>query len=657
MRLLIIGGTGLLSGAVVKEAQKKGIEVTIVNRGIKSKIMPQGVKVITADFRNEIMMSTALQDLHFDAAIDFICFNKEQMEYSVKLLSRHCDQYIFISSACVYNYALPGVKTEDSEKVFEKWSYSVNKWASECCLTELAKELKFNYTIIRPCITYDDSRIPYGMTPPYGYHWTIVGRILSGKPIIRWNGGTTKWNMMRVEDFVVGFVGIVGNEQAYNQVYNISGDNAYSWNDVISCVEKAVKKKAVIYDLDSDEYTHLSNDKEGRIYGRSSDLICSNQKIKDLVPEFKTTYDLQDGIMKTIEGYKSRDFERGIDYVFDANMDRTIIKSCKKHGIKPSDYKLSFVDYLDNATNKEKLKYYAIRNGVRIVNTKFGIPLIGFGTFPYKEVLTKCIPTAILGGVKLIDTSDNYENEDFVGKGLAKVYLDNVIVIGKFSQPLRTYELEKCFEESKQKLGKLNIYLLHWPYPYLWKKQWKRMEDLYLEGKCDAIGVCNFDLGYMKELLAICRVKPTINQFERHPLFQQQELVDFCIDNDIVVMAYSPVARMDKELHESHILKSIANKYGKTVIQVILRWDIDTNCVPIPASSSEEHIKENFDIFDFHLTNEEIAAINSLENGKRVRFNPRTRFSRSEIFRMLTYRFGLYGLLQMAKTNSLLIKQ
>jgi nucleoside-diphosphate-sugar epimerase len=395
MKLLVIGGTGLLSGAVVREALNKDIEVTIVNRGIKSKVMPQGAKVITADFRNETMMKSALQDLYFDAAIDFICFNKEQMEYSVKLLSQHCDQYIYISSACVYNYALPGVKTEDSEKVFEKWSYSVNKWAGECCLTELAKELKVNYTIIRPCITYDDSRIPYGMTPPYGYHWTLVGRILAGKPIIRWNGGTTKWSMMRVEDFVVGLVGVVGNKDAYNQAYNISGDNAYSWNDVIECVEDAINKKAIFYDLTSEEYTILSNDKEGRIYGRSSDLICSNQKIKDLVPEFKTTYNLQDGIMKTIAGYQNEKFERGIDYAFDAYLDRTILKSCKEHGIKSSNYKLGFVDYLGNSTNKEKLRYYAIRSNIRIVNTKFGIPLIVFGSFPYKDVLVKCIPKSI----------------------------------------------------------------------------------------------------------------------------------------------------------------------------------------------------------------------------------------------------------------------
>ena len=275
---------------------------------------------------------------------------------------------------------MPGIKSEDSEKIFEKWSYSVNKWASECYLMDMAKKLNINYTIIRPCITFDDSRIPYGITPPYGYHWTIVGRILEGKPIIRWNEGTTKWNMMRVEDFVVGLVGVIGNKKAYNQAYNISGDYAYSWNDVIACVEKVVKKDAIFYDMSSDEYTKLSNDLQGVIYGRSSDLICSNKKIKDLIPEFKTNYDLEEGINKTIEGYKKNNFEKGIDYLYDAVMDRIIMRSCKEHGISSSTYNLGFVDYLGNATIKDKLRYYATRNNLKIINTKYGIPLIKFAT-------------------------------------------------------------------------------------------------------------------------------------------------------------------------------------------------------------------------------------------------------------------------------------
>ena len=144
------------------------------------------------------------------------------------------------------------------------------------------------------------------------------------------------------------------------------------------------------------------------------------------------------------------------------------------------------------------------------LNNGFLIPEIGYGTFPNKEKLVEVIPIAYKNGYKLIDTSDNYLNEEFVGQGLSKIDSQDIVVVSKFSQPLRTFDLEKCFNESKQKLGKLNIYLLHWPFNHLWKQQWKLMEALYSDGLCDAIGVCNFDMGYMKELLSFCKIKPAI---------------------------------------------------------------------------------------------------------------------------------------------------
>lgn len=275
------------------------------------------------------------------------------------------------------------------------------------------------------------------------------------------------------------------------------------------------------------------------------------------------------------------------------------------------------------------------------LNNGFFLPPIGYGTFPQKDTLVDNVPIAIKAGYQMIDCSDNYKNEEFVGKGLASYDSSKIVVVTKFSQPLRTNEIEKCFEESREKLGRINVYLLHWPFPFLWKKQWRKMEDLYLSGKCDAIGVCNFDLGYLKELLSFCKVKPAINQFERHPIFQQQELCEFCQKNDIAVMSYSPVARMDKTLFESPVLLRIANKYNKTVSQIILRWDIDTNSIPIPASSSKVHIEDNFDIFDFKLDKSEINEINNMEIGKRIRFNPRTRFSYKKKLKFLACRIRM----------------
>ena len=275
------------------------------------------------------------------------------------------------------------------------------------------------------------------------------------------------------------------------------------------------------------------------------------------------------------------------------------------------------------------------------LNNGLQIPIIGYGTFPQKEMLEGNVPIAYNIGYRMLDTSDNYLNEVFVGKGLSKIHANDIVVISKFSQPTRTSELERCFYETQKKLGKVDLYLMHWPFPYLWEKEWRMMEDLYLKGVVNGIGVCNFDVGYLKKLLKICRVKPVINQFERHPLFQQDELVEMCKENNIQVMSYSPVARMDGELHNHPVLKNLSEKYGKSINQIILRWHIDTNCIPIPASSSENHIRENFDIFDFHLSEKEIESINTLEAGKRIRFNPRTRFNKKQKHRFAKQRMKI----------------
>ena len=264
------------------------------------------------------------------------------------------------------------------------------------------------------------------------------------------------------------------------------------------------------------------------------------------------------------------------------------------------------------------------------LNNGFSIPAIGFGTYPQKETLEDSARIAYDAGYRLFDCSDNYHNEEFLGKaaGPDGSRMDGAAILTKFSQPYRTDRFSRCFDESAEKLGgRIDLYLLHWPYPFLWKEQWRRMEELYRAGKCKGIGVCNFEADKLKELLSFCKVRPVINQIERHPLFQQQEIVDFCRRNDILVMSYSPVARHDKDLFESAVLRRLAEKYGKTPGQIILRWNVDTGTVPIPGSGSEAHIRENIDIFDFALTADEIGEINSLECGKRIRFDPKKRFT------------------------------
>lgn len=358
MKLLIIGGSGVLSSAVVKEALNQKMDVTIVNRGNRRQIFAEGVHFIKADYHNKGLMLEKLKGLHFDAVIDFICFKKEQIAYSVDLLSPFADQYIFISSACVYNTAIPGKKNENSETVLKEWDYSVNKWDCEEYLRKVAAEKCVQYTIVRPCITYDDTRIPYGIMPPYGYHWTWIARLLAGKPIIRWDGGTAKWNMMRVEDFAVGVVGIIGNANAINEAFNICGDEICTWNEVVETVASHFGKDVVYFDISSNEYGKLCPAKKGEIAGRSLDAVIDNSKIKHVVPSYKMTLSLRDGIEKTICAYQEQKYQKGIDWKYDAECDRIISSIGKQKAIDVSQYKLGFVDYLQNASAKDTRTYW-----------------------------------------------------------------------------------------------------------------------------------------------------------------------------------------------------------------------------------------------------------------------------------------------------------
>ena len=357
MEILLIGGTGVLSGAVAAEALKRGYEVSVINRG--NHPIAQGLNLIKADRTDYNYIESQLKGRKFDAIIDFLCYNEKDLKESFSLYHRYTNQYFFISSCAVYDTSKGGVCSENSPKVLPVWSYSVNKWASECLLREMAEKTKCNYTVIRPCVTYGDTRIPYGIYPAYGYHWTLCARALVGKPLIRWNKGLNRCNMTRVEDFSIGLVGLIGNKKAYNEAFNICGEETPSFNDVLAVLEKELNCTIPVVDITSEFYAKELPSRAGEILGgRSIDAINSNEKIKSVVPEFKQTISLKDGIAKTLSAYKEQHYQKGIDWQFDAECDRIIGKWCKQNEIVTRGMNLKFVDYLGNATLNDKIKYY-----------------------------------------------------------------------------------------------------------------------------------------------------------------------------------------------------------------------------------------------------------------------------------------------------------
>lgn len=354
-KVLLIGGTGVLSSAVVQTAIQKGLDVTIVTRGKRK--LPRGVSSIVCDKDDKGKLSQEL-DSHYDAVIDFLCYTDTELESSFKFYSKYTNQYFFISSCAVFDTRVGGLLNEDSPKVLPIWQYSVEKWAAEQKLQELASATQCNYTIVRPCVTYGDTRIPYGIYPEYGYHWTLCARILAEKPIITWNNGDNRCNMLRVEDFAVGVVGLIGNDKAYNEAFNICGDETPSWREVLSAVENYLGKKAITIDVTSEFYAKQLPHRAGEILGgRSIDANISNIKIKAIVPEFKQSISIKEGVFKTLDAYKAQNYQLGIDWRFDGDTDRIIEMWCNTQGVSSKNYNLGFVDYLGKATWQDKYQY------------------------------------------------------------------------------------------------------------------------------------------------------------------------------------------------------------------------------------------------------------------------------------------------------------
>ncbi|WP_310877449.1 aldo/keto reductase [Priestia megaterium] len=265
-----------------------------------------------------------------------------------------------------------------------------------------------------------------------------------------------------------------------------------------------------------------------------------------------------------------------------------------------------------------------LHNGVKM-------PWLGLGVFKVEEgpELVNAVKTAIVKGYRSIDTAAIYENEEGVGEGIrqglkeAGLSREDIFVTSKvWNADLGYEETLAAYETSLQKLGLeyLDLYLIHWPVEGKYKEAWKALETLYKEEKVRAVGVSNFQIHHLEDLMKDGEVKPVINQVEYHPRLMQKELHAFCQKHDIQLEAWSPL--MQGELLDNDVLKEIAEKHGKSVAQIILRWDLQNGVVTIPKSTKEHRIVENSSLFDFELDTEDVSKINELNQNHRVGPDP-----------------------------------
>ncbi len=268
--------------------------------------------------------------------------------------------------------------------------------------------------------------------------------------------------------------------------------------------------------------------------------------------------------------------------------------------------------------NTTENQYAMLSNGMKI-------PMIGLGTWRIgDDEALGAIKTALEIGYRHIDTASIYGNEQGVGAGIrgSGVSRKDIFLTSKVWNDDQGYDSTlKAFNASLERLGTdyLDLYLIHWPTRRN-KDTWRAMETLYREGKVKAIGVSNFQTHHLEDLLAACEIKPMVNQVEFHPYLVQSTLFEFCRRNHIQIEAWSPL--MQGKMVDVSELKDLGEKYNCSVAQIILRWDIQMGVVTIPKSIRRDRMKENVDIFDFTISEEDMALITALDRGKRFGPNP-----------------------------------
>lgn len=263
---------------------------------------------------------------------------------------------------------------------------------------------------------------------------------------------------------------------------------------------------------------------------------------------------------------------------------------------------------------------FKLNNGVQM-------PYLGLGTWEAAEgpEVRNAIHYALDAGYRLIDTAAFYQNEKSVGEAIREHGIDRkeVFITTKLWTDKMDFDKAlKAYDDSLNRLGMdyVDLYLIHWPVTGKFKEAWKALEKIYKEGRVKAIGISNFLPVHLNQLLPDVEVMPTVNQMEFHPYLIQQELIDLCTSNNIVYQAWSPI--MQGRVFEIPLLKQIGRKYRKNQAQVVLRWDLQRGVATIPKSVNQARVEANANIFNFELSDFDMAAINALDCNHRFGYDP-----------------------------------
>jgi nucleoside-diphosphate-sugar epimerase len=327
MRVLFIGGTGLISSACSHLAVQRGIDLNILNRRKSENLaIPAGVHMLQADVHGDLdELVKVLDGNYFDVVVDWIAYTKEDIERDISLFNGKTAQFVFISSASAYQKP-PGhyLITEETPLENPFWQYSRDKISCEDRLMQAYTEMGFPVTIVRPSLTYGPSQIPLAVNA-WKHPYTIINRIRQGKPVIVPGDGTSLWVCTWNADFAVGLIGLFGNADAVGEAFHITSDEVLTWNQIYTQVFTVLDVKPNIVHIPSDLLAAWDDHYSGSLIGdKINSVVFDNSKIKHFVPEFDCKVTWAEGIRRTIAWFDADERRQMIDGDADQKWDEII---------------------------------------------------------------------------------------------------------------------------------------------------------------------------------------------------------------------------------------------------------------------------------------------------------------------------------------------
>ena len=322
MKVLFIGGTGFISTAASRAAIAEGLDVTVLNRGTRPQSLP-GAHQLVADVQRPDDMRAALEGLEFDSVVDWIAFTPSDVERDVQLFRGRVGQYVFISSASVYQKPPRDYLLSESTPLNNPyWEYSRNKIACEERLMRAYRDEGFPVTVVRPSMTYD-MNLPIAIGGWGTY--TLADRLLSRWPIIVHGDGSSLWVVTHADDLARGLVGLLGNERALGEAFHITSDEVLNWNQIYESIAGALDVEARIVHVPTDFIASVVPRMAGSLLGdKTWSVVFDNSKIKGVVPGFEATVPLREGIDRTLAWFAADEQRRTVDAAVHAEMDRIL---------------------------------------------------------------------------------------------------------------------------------------------------------------------------------------------------------------------------------------------------------------------------------------------------------------------------------------------